>query len=147
MREYKISYETVLFLVDSLITQLDDRDLKFNYVVGIGRGGLIPATLVGYRLNLPVLNFGMTTYNGRRKTDSVDIYQDIDFAKLVPDSNLLVVDDICDTGDTFTFFRSLHKPNINNCIYTSLFAKKNSALNVHFYGSLASNSDWLVFPW
>ena len=147
MKEYKVSYETVGFLVDSLLSQLESKDLKFNYVVGIGRGGLIPATLIGYRLDLPVLNFGMSTYNDQQQLENVNIYQDIDFTKLKPDSNILVVDDICDTGNTFTVFSKLHKPTVKNYIYVSLFAKKRSALNVHFYGSIASDSKWVSFPW
>lgn len=148
MVEYKITYELVEFFVDALINRLKSKDLTFDYVIGIGRGGLIPATLIGYRLDLPVLNYGVSSYNDKTKGDKINVYQTIDFIKLKPKCNILVVDDVADTGDTFHHFRNLHKPNVDKSIYVSLFAKENSGdMRVHFYSSLAADDQWISFPW
>lgn len=148
MVEYKITFEMVEFFVDALIDRLNTKGHKFDYVIGIGRGGLVPATLIGYRLNLPVLNYGINTYAGKSKLDKPDVYQDIDFSKLREHSNILVIDDIADTGDTFEHFYKLRKPNVGTVIYAALFAKEGGGdLQVHFYSSLASKNQWISFPW
>jgi hypoxanthine phosphoribosyltransferase len=147
MNVCKVNYNIVEFLVETTLAKLRGKGVKADYIVGIGRGGLIPATLMGYSLGLPVLNFGVSSYKGKQRTDKLDIYQDIDFTKLKADSRLLVVDDICDTGNTFAAFRALYKGNIKQCVYVSLFAKESSELYVDFCGATVNEDTWVEFPW
>jgi len=147
MNVCKVNYNIVEFIVDSKLAKIRGKGVKTDYIVGIGRGGLIPATLMGYSLGLPVLNFGVSSYKDKQRTNKFDIYQDIDFTKLKSDSRLLVVDDICDTGNTFAAFRDLYKGNIKQCVYVSLFAKESSELYVDFCGATVNEDTWVEFPW
>jgi len=46
-----ISFEEIRLLSDKLCEQIRNRDLdKFDCVIGIAKGGVIPATLVAYNL-------------------------------------------------------------------------------------------------
>ena len=147
MVEYKISYELIEFFAGALINRLKHKNLKFDYVIGFGRGGLIPATIIAYKLGIPVLNYGVSSYINKDKTPEYNVYQNIDFDNLPKSSRLLVIDDICDTGETFKHFRSMTKPNVWAATYAALFAKESSSINVDFYSSLAGEDQWIVFPW
>lgn len=36
--------------VESIVNEIKKRELKFDTIVGIGRGGLIPSTMISYKL-------------------------------------------------------------------------------------------------
>jgi len=69
-----LSWDDVEDLVNKLCLQIQDSKLLINSVMGIKRGGLIPAVMVSHRLNIPYVE----TIN----------------------ASTLVIDDICDTGET-----------------------------------------------
>ena len=86
-----LSWADVQELVDKLCKKINSELPNIDSVYGIPRGGLIPATLISHKLNLPYVS------------------------KIT--SNTLVVDDICDSGVTISvcggdFTATLyHKPN------------------------------------
>ena len=141
-----ISYEDIVKHTKNISDRLRASTIEYNYVVGFGRGGLIPATLIAYALDIPILCCSLKSYDGNKRSGHFTVFQEIDFSTLIPDSNIIVVDDICDTGGTFKFFEKLNMKNINRVTYTALFAKEESKHNVHLYSALVSN-EWLVFPW
>lgn len=141
-----ISYEQVVSLVDSVIGRVKAENIQYDYVVGFGRGGLIPATLFAYKLDIPVLCFAVASYTGNQQGE-FRVHQEINFDSLAPGTKILVIDDICDTGDTFRFFKSMNKPNVGTIKYAALFAKQSSESIIDYYGMLADANTWLVFPW
>ncbi len=147
MNKTFIDFNTIVESVDRLLSHIKQEDVKYDYVVGFGRGGLIPATLLAYKLDLPVLCFSVASYDGTSQQSTYKIYQEIDFDKLQKDTKILVVDDICDTGDTFMLFKNLNKPNIIKETYVSLFAKEDSKHIIDYYSSITPSNVWLVFPW
>lgn len=141
-----ISYDTIVDHTKNISARLRASNIEYNYVIGFGRGGLIPATLIAYELDIPILCCSLKSYDGNKRSGHFTVFQEIDFDKLIPDSNIIVVDDICDTGGTFKFFKKLHMKNVNVVTYASLFAKEESKHNVDLYSTLVSE-EWLVFPW
>jgi len=69
-----LSWSDVEELVDILCKKIITNLPNIDSVYGIPRGGLIPATLISHKLNIPLSN------------------------KILP--NTLVIDDICDSGVT-----------------------------------------------
>ena len=65
--------------------------------------------------------------------------------------NVLVVDDINDSGKTFEAVNSLIKseyPDIGELLYCSLTTRYNTNFNENtISGKIINTSDWLVFPW
>lgn len=147
MAEYKISYELIELFTGALIDRLKHKNLKFDYVIGFGRGGLIPATLIAYKLNVPVLNYGVSSYSDKKKTTIYNVYQSVDFNNLTDNARILVIDDICDTGETFNHFKELPKPKELKITYAALFAKESSNSLIDFYSALAAEDQWIIFPW
>lgn len=146
MERKSISYEYVSFIVD-LLEQRVDRD--YDFIVGVGRGGLIPATMLAYKLKKTVRAVGIKTYDNMSQTGDYILYQDIDIPKDASDKKILVVDDICDTGNTFKILKELYRDKYKdiNVEFASLFTKDKSSHLVDYYGLSVADSIWLDFPW
>jgi hypoxanthine phosphoribosyltransferase len=143
MEKKIVSYDYVSFIVD-LLEQRVRRD--YDFIVGVGRGGLIPATMLAYKLKKKVLSFGINTYDDTIQTDKYVIYQSINIPTKA--SKILVVDDICDTGNTFNIIRDLFvKEKHLKFEFASLFVKDSKSHLVDYYGLSVSDGIWLDFPW
>ncbi len=95
--------------------------LELGAVYGLPRGGLPIAVSLSHKLNLPVL---MNYYD----------------RKIVTDKQILVVDDIADTGETLKDFK-----NKNNVICTFHYHRQ-SLVKPDFYCK-EKGDDWIVYPW
>lgn len=140
MEKKKVSYEYISFIVD-LLEQRVCKD--YDFIVGVGRGGLIPATMLAYKLKKKVISFGISTYDNMIQTDKYVIYQPIPTLKT---NKILVVDDICDTGNTFNIIRETYGKE-TNLHFASLFVKDSKSHLVDYYGLSVSDGLWLDFPW
>lgn len=107
-----ISWDEIDQLVYQLCHKITVSGKKPSSVTGIERGGLIPAVMVSHRLNIP--------YVTRINKDT------------------LVVDDICDTGQTLTHMTT-------GCSAT-LHYKKTANYVPDFYAKEVGD-EWIVYPW
>ena len=73
-----------------------DSNTKYEYIVGIARGGLIPATFLSYRLDIPMLALHWST----RDNPDEELLDEVLLAKLRTCKKILLVDDIVDSGLT-----------------------------------------------
>jgi xanthine phosphoribosyltransferase len=99
---------------------------KDSLVMGVPRGGLIPATMLSYALKRPLV-------------DALDISVGGD--NLSPD--LIIVDDICDTGQTFRDYRKRYP----RAFYIAPYAKPLGIPMVQLCVRAVPQSIWVVFPW
>tara|TARA_R100001509_G_C4838303_1_gene205657 strand:+ start:191 stop:646 length:456 start_codon:yes stop_codon:yes gene_type:complete len=150
MDRQKVEYDVVSFLAKSLALRFKINNKKFTHVIGISRGGLLPAKIISYALEAKLLAFGISSYDGTKKKKDMQIIQDIDFDSIPADASILVVDDKVDTADTLNFVRD----QIENrgCAswtvrYATLFAEKRAKEKVNHYGILVPNNTWIDFPW
>lgn len=113
--------------IDQAVAEL--RDLIY-YPVGevlpVLRGGLVPAAMLAYAMELPV-------------GPSVDLEGEQGSSR----HDLLIVDDIADTGKTFRALR--HR--FPNALLVSLFAKPAGRSAVDECAREAGQDEWIVFPW
>lgn len=151
MNEYIYKNESVNSLIKTILTQIQETESKYDCIVGIGRGGLIPAVMLGYKLDLKVYNLGISSYKGKTQTSSFTVYQDFHFDDLSKDSKVLIVDDICDSGNTINFVR--HKANKTAdtsgviCDYAALLTRDKTQDLVDFTGAIIEGDEWIVYPW
>ena len=107
-----LSWDDINVLVEDLCNTIATSGAEIKSIAGIKRGGLIPAVMVSHKLNIP--------YVDRINKDT------------------LVVDDICDTGETL-------KNSI--AMYTAtLHYKPTAGFTPDFYAKEVG-SDWIVYPW
>lgn len=121
MIKERITYNQIYYYTKQLINQL--KNIKFDYIYGIPRGGLPIAVQISHYLNIPLI---------------------FELTKLDDNKYYLIVDDIIDTGKTVL---NLLK-EIKNCNYItcSLFFKpKRSIFRPDLY--IIETDNWIEFPW
>lgn len=128
---------------------------NFDCIIGVARGGVIPATLLAYKLNIPTF-----------KTIQIKSYDNNDnkiptnfssgtlplLDELNKYNNILIVDDLVDTGKTLQAFKMLYeylKDIVNlttNIKFACLYYKQSSEFIPDYYSSMVDDK-WIVFPW
>lgn len=119
-----LSWNWVDQQVSTLTGYINDSVTDLKYVTGIPRGGLIPGAYLSHALDLKYIQY--------------------EEAKNLPANlraQVLVVDDICDSGytllDTMEFgFKT-----------ATLSLRYSSPFMPDFYGEKIMDDRWLVFPW
>lgn len=127
----KISYE--------LQTKIRSNSLQSYEIIAIGNGGIIPATILSYKLEIKPIN----------------IFPMMD-KKVIPhklpilDSKkkYLLVDEIYDTGKTIDLVES-YLINVNYLKIFLLRRYKTDLMNGNneLYGKIINDSRWVIFPW
>ena len=79
--------------VDHLVDQIDG---DYQYIIGVTRGGLIPAVFLSHRLGIPMISINWSTRDSGIKSIGNDTI------KLLQDKKVLIVEDIVDSGKTLT---------------------------------------------
>jgi len=149
MEKQPVSFYQINFLARSMASKF--KGDKITHVIGLARGGLIPATIISYKLNVPLLSYGISSYKDTTKTDEFKINQFVhfnDFKCLKDiDPHVLVVDDICDTGDTMHYIHSKITLAGIKAKYATLFTKKKHRKFLDYYSVVISKNTWIEFPW
>lgn len=114
-----VSWKDMEEFVDSLINELNKQNFKPTGVYGIPRGGLILATLISYKMDIPLL--------------------------MNASKDCLIVDDIADSGRTLLHFTE-NDTQFNRYFIATMFYHKRSIVKPNFY-KFEKNDKWIVFPW
>ena len=107
-----ISWDDINVLVEDLCNTIVSSGAQIKSITGIQRGGLIPAVMISHKLNIP--------YVSRINKDT------------------LVVDDICDTGETLKKSRAP---------YTATLHYKPTAVFTPDFYAKEVGTEWIVYPW
>ena len=114
----------------------------FNKIIAVSRGGLLPAGIIAYELNIrnvEVVN--MSTYDDNKQRNSKDFVLDLSSAGAA-DEQTLVIDDLSDTGNTFNLLR----PMFPKACFVAVYAKTKGSSCVDIFARKMPDS-WIVFPW
>ena len=143
----KLTWDDVDFIANMVAESISKKNIEFDTIVALGRGGLIPGAILSYKLDIKNLqNLGINTRHRMDQHSETLVYQ-----RPTITGNVLVVDDINDSGRTFEAVNSLIKseyPDIGELLYCSLTTRYNTNFNENtISGKIINTSDWLVFPW
>jgi hypoxanthine phosphoribosyltransferase len=88
--------------LDELVTRLATAvGREYDLVLAITRGGLVPAGMLGYRLDLrEILVAGVEFYRGDGGTHPAPLVTHFPSAELLRDRRVLVIDEVWETGET-----------------------------------------------
>lgn len=120
-----------------------------DFVIGIGRGGLVPAVYLSHRLNVPMLSIDHSS----KVPGFADELLGKVAEKTTGGTRLLFVDDINDSGATIEYIRHLLAANgcdAANLRFAVLIDNCRSKARVDYRArSLDRHDDkrWFVFPW
>lgn len=136
---------------DRYINDIREQIEKPDCILAIARGGLVPGTVLSHKYNCPLYTIGVTSYSPVEdefyETQGIlKITQDIDSTVLTNHQKILVVDDICDTGKTFTYVKDYLDSLQKQSTFCSIF-KRTSSPACFVCAEVITENIWVKFPW
>tara|TARA_R110000822_G_scaffold5031_7_gene21815 strand:+ start:324 stop:809 length:486 start_codon:yes stop_codon:yes gene_type:complete len=141
--------------IDHIVGHIKQSDFNPDFIVGIVRGGSVPAVYLSHRLKIPVQ---MISWNTRDRVawgneSNCFVPEDIMSGKKV-----LLVDDIVDGGDTIrelladwqTSVVTMGNLPVDNIRICSMIYNTAQSVIPHFYHRTINRDDdkrWVIFPW
>lgn len=118
------------------------RTKRIGGMLCITRGGLAPALLLSQHLDIKnIETIGVESYT--KDNHQKDIYLIKDSLMIPEDGkNWIAIDDLSDTGNTFTYI----KKRFSKIETASLYTKPNGKSAVD-YVAREMPDQWIVFPW
>lgn len=141
---YKIYYPYDEYQQD-LKTLTQKIDKPFDAILGIARGGLSMAHMLGEYYDLrEVYSINTIGYEDTQKKESVEVFN---VPNLKSAKEVLIVDDIVDSGDTLIeVLKVLQEAYPNTTFLTaSIFYKKTAKITPTWYAKEAK--EWIDFFW
>jgi|TARA_R100000081_G_scaffold88724_1_gene60570 hypothetical protein len=130
-------------LVSSIASQMGDWEPQA--IVGLTRGGLIPAVQFSHMFNVKLYTLNISLRDGKAPSTKFN------WKQLEKYERILIVDDINDSGATLHevhnqfYGNALHNPR-----FATLLSKRSSKMSVDYVGEHINTSkedDWIIFPW
>ena len=122
-------------LVKKTALKIKENNKKYDLIIGIKNGGIIPAKLISRELDINDIDF-----------ISVKIHQMFTSSNFPRNKKYLLIDDIYDTGKTFftvnKFFNSFEYDYA--CLISRYRIIDNSKI---ITGEILNHNKWIVFPW
>jgi hypoxanthine phosphoribosyltransferase len=118
MEKVYLTWDNINSLVDKLANEVSQAPVPPLYITGLPRGGLIPAVMLSHKLNIPYVN--------------------ISLIRALPAVDVLVVDDIADSGKTLSQYKKYST--------AVLHYKPQSVIIPTYYAEEVKNNLWIVYP-
>lgn len=120
------------------------RNHNIGAIVAVTRGGLIPAGIIAEQLSIRIIEtVCISSYNDDDQLTKSTVYKRVSSRIAKSRFNILVVDDICDTGRTF----GLIQKDLPLATYCSVFCKPLGISFTSMYGAFIEQECWVTFPW
>ena len=143
VKEY-ILWDEVKSLSDELAQKIKSHceDLSSATLVAVSRGGLVPAQLIAYKLNIKDIRImKLASYSDKNERSNI---VDSSTDRLYDGRNVYVIDDLADSGETIRYIRQNY-PSSNIC--TMLVKTCCSHAPDITTSKVVEEGTWLVFPW
>jgi len=143
-----ITWEVVYSLCRQLAQRLRKENFRIDAIVAIARGGYIPGRLLSDMLGIHDLtSFKIEHYQGAYKQH--EAYVKYPLNADINGRNVLLLDDVCDSGDTFTvgIEHIRHCGKVNEMRTAAMHLKTVSTYIPDFYAETVSEYRWLIYPW
>ena len=143
---FHVSWDQLHRDARALAWRLDGKgpdDGAWKAVVGITRGGLVPAAVVARELDIRVVDtISVRSYAHQTRREAVVTKEPQD--SLMGDgTGILVVDDLVDSGKTLELVRKLY-PKAH---FATVYAKPKGREQVDTFITEVSQDTWIFFPW
>ena len=117
-----VSWELIDDCVTDIAFYLKDTGKDFKGVFGVPRGGSLLAVMLSHKLDIPYRT---------------------DFWR-VGDGDIVVIDEIADTGKTFQFYKE--QPETKDAHYVTIHEHERSIVKPD-YSVINKGDKWIVYPW
>ncbi len=133
-------------LAFNIAKQIRSEGQRFDRIITLAKGGWpMTRSLVDFLGVEKVASIGVKFYSGvNEHMDKPRIYQDLPIP--IAGENILLFDDVADTGESLQFVKDyLRSKGINGVRTATLFYKPHSKIKPDYYG--AETDTWIVFPY
>ena len=152
MNYKNVTWNGVEVLVNRLTAKIQSAEAKFDFILSLNRGGLIPGVMLSHRLKIKNAVMSIESYSGQnrgrlRGGDSISI---VKYPKKKSPLSILIVDDVADSGESFKFaVNHIEKLKIGPFHYeaASLHWKPKSIFKPQYIGEEIENDIWINYPW
>jgi hypoxanthine phosphoribosyltransferase len=133
----------------SICSQIRHSEIKFDYIVGVARGGAIPAVRISHKLNIPCVIMNWNTREERLIKESPVVLD----TPIREGKEILLMDDIIDDGKTMTSILScwnLFTNNLKHVKIGALIWNQSQDIKCDFYHKAINRTiqkDWVNFWW
>jgi xanthine phosphoribosyltransferase len=117
----------------------------FSAIVAVTRGGLVPAGIVARELGIRVVEtICVASYHEENQRGEVEVLKGLSDTILSrPGEDVLIVDDLVDTGATAKAVREL----LPRAHFATVYAKPQGRPMVDTFVTEVSQDTWIFFPW
>ena len=136
-KEY-CSWQEVEFLTRILANKIMSCRKKYDSILSITNGGIIPARLIARELDINYIQF-IQIRNKKLFKEEMPLLNE--------EKKYLVIDEIYDTGNTFSQVYDAVK--MFNCDFAFLISryKEINSDRIIYVGKILNHNKWIVFPW
>jgi len=146
---YTVSWDEAYRLARMLAHKIIESGYNPDIIIGVARGGLVPARMVCDFLLLDELASIRTEHWGiASKHETARIKFSLPKETDISGKNVLVVDDVADTGDSISVILDyLEQKNPIEVRTAVLHYKTSSALVPDYWGEELEEWNWIIYPW
>lgn len=147
VKSTKLNYEVIHQICQKIVDKIKDDGLHVNRICAIGRGGMIPSTILAHMLNVEDVDyFKCSRKHGYNGSTLKPIFDHTDL------KTTLFVDDMIETGSTFKLLDNAGIIKSSNGMTVALIASENSEgfyYSPDYVGYTASLEDVqnIKMPW
>lgn len=131
--------------IQDLTQQIQNSEFQPQVIVGIARGGLIPATYLSHALNVPLVCASFSLRDGM-------VHNTVPHDGICLRGNqVLLVDDMIDSGETITqLLKHLNVTCPDLDIRVAVLWQNTQAIQADYHARCidrATNESWIIYPW
>ena len=164
MKKIYYTWQDVEHQTQEILRQIQASDWRPDYVVGLTRGGLVPANLISQYLGCRMETLKVSLRDDTECESNLWMAEDAFGHEMEQPKNILIVDDINDTGATLNYIREdwssgcfpdnprwteVWGSNVRVAVLVDNESSKSevpisySAVDIN----KAEQDSWIVFPW
>jgi xanthine phosphoribosyltransferase len=138
-RNYPISWSQLHLDAKALSWRLHEVKKSWKGIVAITRGGLVPAAIIARELGIYHIDTACITSYDWKDQGKIKILKEVEG----PGEDLLIIDDLVDTGATAQVVRDM----LPRAYFATVYAKPAGKPMVDAYVTEVSQDTWVLFPW
>jgi hypoxanthine phosphoribosyltransferase len=140
------SWDSIYEMLINIALRIKGSGFRPDYIVGVSRGGWAPGRILSDLLeNTHTANIKIEFYVGIERTARKPIVTQ-PLAEDITKKNILVVDDVSDTGESLKVaLDHVVGKGAADVKTATVYYKPHSIFKPDFFAD--STSDWIIFPW